>query len=204
MFTSLNSKGVIPDPPFLYYKDSIRFYTTQAFHKLSSSFVLMQNKHTISFYHPKACQPETSATRFSPTQRSRTHTHSHTKRVPITFTKNRGVVMSTPPLIYYSYHSYTLRTCIVAGRGILGCFECVVKEDSFGLFGGLGRGSWQERKEGAGRGSWARERGRTREQEVAGGAGGGRGIASPKVGAKGEARGRGGKWRPGEGGRRAA
>lgn len=69
----------------------------------------------------------------------------------------------------------------------------MVKEDSFGLFGGLGRGSWQERKEGAGRGS-----------EDGAGAGGGRGIASPKVGAKGEARGRGGKWRPGEGGRRAA
>ena len=29
----------------------------------------------------------------------------------------------------------------------------MVKEESFGLFGGLGRGSWQERKEGAGRGS---------------------------------------------------
>lgn len=43
----------------------------------------------------------------------------------------------------------------------------MVKEDSFGLFGGLGRGSWQERKEGAGRGS-----------EDGAGAGGGRGIAS--------------------------
>lgn len=29
----------------------------------------------------------------------------------------------------------------------------MVKEDSFGLFGWVGRGSWQERKEGAGRGS---------------------------------------------------
>ena len=29
----------------------------------------------------------------------------------------------------------------------------MVKEESFGLLGGLGRGSWQERKEGAGRGS---------------------------------------------------
>jgi hypothetical protein len=29
----------------------------------------MKNKHTISFYHPKACQPETSATRFTPTKR---------------------------------------------------------------------------------------------------------------------------------------
>jgi hypothetical protein len=56
----------------------------------------MQNKHTISFYHPKACQAETTATRFTPTQRSRTHTH--TQRVPITFTKTRVVAMSTPPL----------------------------------------------------------------------------------------------------------
>lgn len=38
----------------------------------------MQNKHTISFYHPKACQAETSATRFTPTQRPRTHSHTHT------------------------------------------------------------------------------------------------------------------------------
>lgn len=108
--------------PFLYYKDSIRFYTMQAFHKLSPSFVLMQNETLISFYYPKACQPETTATRFTPTQRSRTHTHTHTQRVPITFTKTRVVAMSTTPLIYYSYHSYTLRTCIVAGRGILGVF----------------------------------------------------------------------------------
>ena len=36
------------------------------------------------------------------------------------------------------------------------------------------------------------------------GAGGGRGIASPKVGAKAEARGRGERWEPGEEGGRAA
>lgn len=58
----------------------------------------MKNKHTISFYHPKACQPETSATRLTPTKRSRTHTHTHTQRVPITFTKTWVVAMSTPPL----------------------------------------------------------------------------------------------------------
>lgn len=58
----------------------------------------MKNKHTISFYYPKACQPETSATRFTPTKRSRTHSHSHTQRVPITFTKTRVVAMGTPPL----------------------------------------------------------------------------------------------------------
>lgn len=61
----------------------------------------MKNKHTISFYHPKACQAETTATRFTTTQRSRTHTHTHTQRVPSTFTKTREVAMSTPPLIYY-------------------------------------------------------------------------------------------------------
>ena len=59
----------------------------------------------------------------------------------------------------------------------------------------------------AGRGGGADRRGKRELGEGArtdAGAGGGRGIASPKVGAKGEARGRGGKWRPGEGGRRAA
>lgn len=56
----------------------------------------MKNKHIISFYHPKACQAETTATRFTPIQRSRTHTH--TQRVPITFTKTREFAMSTPPL----------------------------------------------------------------------------------------------------------
>lgn len=61
----------------------------------------MKNKHTISFYHPKACQAETTATRFTPTQQPRTHTHTHTQRVPITFTKTRVVAMSTTPLIYY-------------------------------------------------------------------------------------------------------
>ena len=37
----------------------------------------MKNKHTISFYHPKACQAETSATPFTQTQRSRTHARTH-------------------------------------------------------------------------------------------------------------------------------
>ena len=66
--------------------------------------------------------------------------------------------MSTTPLIYYSYHSYTLRTCIVAGRGIWGCFECVVKEDSFGLFGWVGRGRggcWRRLARGGGPGAAA-------------------------------------------------
>lgn len=62
----------------------------------------MKNKHTISFYHPKACQAETSATRFTQTQRSRTHTHSHTKRVPMTFTKNScGCYEYHPPYILF-------------------------------------------------------------------------------------------------------
>lgn len=54
----------------------------------------MKNKHTISVYYPKACQAETSATRFTPTKRS----HTHTQRVPITFTKIREFAMSTPLL----------------------------------------------------------------------------------------------------------
>lgn len=69
--------------------------------------------------------------------------------------------MSTPPLIYYSYHSYTLRTYIVAGRGIWGCFECVVKEDSFDLFGRVGRGRggcWRKEERGGGAGEGAGER----------------------------------------------
>lgn len=189
----------------------------QAFHKLPSSFVLMKNKHTISFYHPKASQPETSATRFTPTQRSRSHTHTHTKRVPITFTKTRGVAMSTTPLIYYSYHSYILRTCIVAGRGIWGCFECVVKEDSFGLFGRVGRGRggcWRKEERGGGPGSGPGEgageregvegRRRSGKGEGRGGGLGRGGRGGGGLGAKEEARGRGGKWRPGEVGRRAA
>lgn len=58
----------------------------------------MKNKHTISFYHPKACQAETTTTRFTPTKRSRTITHTHTQRVPITFTKNSGVCWEYTPL----------------------------------------------------------------------------------------------------------
>ena len=64
---------------FLYYKDSIRFYTMQAFYKLSSSFVLMQNEHSISFYHPKACRHETAEPFTSPSSdRTPTHAHTHT------------------------------------------------------------------------------------------------------------------------------
>lgn len=64
---------------FLYYKDSIKYYTMQAFHKLSSSFVLMQNEHGISFYHTKACRRETAEPFTSPSNdRSRTHAHTHT------------------------------------------------------------------------------------------------------------------------------
>ena len=62
---------------FLYYKDSIISYTMQAFHKLSSSFVLMQNEHGISLYHPKACRHETAEPFTSPSS-DRTPTHAHT------------------------------------------------------------------------------------------------------------------------------
>lgn len=50
----------------------------------------MQNKHTISFYHPKACQAETSATRF-------THAHAHTTGSDYIH-KNSGVCWEYPPL----------------------------------------------------------------------------------------------------------
>jgi hypothetical protein len=55
----------------------------------------MQNKHTISFYHPKACQAETSATRFTPTKRSRTHTHTTGSEY---IHKNSGVCYEYTPL----------------------------------------------------------------------------------------------------------
>lgn len=58
----------------------------------------MKNKHTISFYHPKACLAETSATRFTTTQRSRSHEHAHTTGSEDISTKNREFAMSTPPL----------------------------------------------------------------------------------------------------------
>ena len=165
----------------------------QAFHKLSSSFVLMKNKHTISFFYPKACQSETTATRFTPTQRSRTHTRTHTTGSDYIH-KNSGVCYEYTPLIYYSYHSYILRTCIVAGRGILGVFGwCGERGEFWSVWlGGEGEPTGEERASGA------RERRRTRWE------GGGRGSASPKVGAKAEARGRGERWEPGEEGGRAA
>ena len=59
----------------------------------------MQNKHTISFYHPKACQPETSATRFTPIQRSRTHTHTHTTGSDYIH-KKLGSLLGVPPPLY--------------------------------------------------------------------------------------------------------
>lgn len=59
----------------------------------------MQNKHTISFYHPKACQAETSATPFTPTQRSRTHAHAHAHTTGSDYIhKNSGVCYEYPPL----------------------------------------------------------------------------------------------------------
>lgn len=70
----------------------------------------------------------------------------------------------------------------------------MVKEDSFGLFGWVGRGEGRMLEEG---GERRRAGGRAPGSGKGWRGGGG-------VGAKGEARGRGGKWRPGEGGRRAA
>lgn len=102
--------------------------------------------------------------------------------------------MSTPPLYITSYHSYILRTCIVAGRGILGVFGWCGEIGEFWAVWPGGKGE-PTGEEGA---SGARERRRTRWE------GGGRGSASPEVGAKAEARGRGERWEPGEEGGRAA
>lgn len=79
----------------------------------------MQNEYRISFYHPKACQPETTPIlHHNPTP---THAHAHT--TGSNYTPNKlGVCYDYSPLYITSYHSYILRTCIVAGRGILGVF----------------------------------------------------------------------------------
>lgn len=58
----------------------------------------MQNKHNISFYYPKACQPETSATRFTPTQRPRTHAHAHTTGSDYIHKNSGGCYEYHPPL----------------------------------------------------------------------------------------------------------
>lgn len=58
----------------------------------------MQNETIISFYYPKACQSETTATRSTTTQRPRTP--STTIRAPITIQMNSEFAMPTP-LIYY-------------------------------------------------------------------------------------------------------
>lgn len=59
----------------------------------------MQNETLISFYYPKACQPETTATRFTTTQRPRTP--STTIRDPITLQMNSEFAMTTPPYILF-------------------------------------------------------------------------------------------------------
>lgn len=57
----------------------------------------MKNKHTISFYHPKACQPETSATRFTPDQ-TITHAHAHAHTTGSDYIhKNLGGCYEYPP-----------------------------------------------------------------------------------------------------------
>ena len=61
----------------------------------------MKNKHTISFYHPKACQPETSATRFTPTKRSRTHAHAHTTGSDYIHKNSGGCYEYPPPYILF-------------------------------------------------------------------------------------------------------
>lgn len=61
----------------------------------------MQNKHTISFYHPKACQSETTATPLHHDPTITLALATHTQRLPITFTKNREFAMGTPPYILF-------------------------------------------------------------------------------------------------------
>lgn len=63
----------------------------------------MQNKHTISFYNPKACLAETSATRFTQTKRSRTHarTHAHATGSEDIHKKSWGCYESHPPYILF-------------------------------------------------------------------------------------------------------
>lgn len=58
----------------------------------------MQNEYRISFYHPKACQPETTPILYhDPT---RTHAHAHT--TGSNYTPNKlGVCYEYSPLIYY-------------------------------------------------------------------------------------------------------
>lgn len=59
----------------------------------------MKNKHTLSFFYPKACQAETTTTRFTPTQRSRTHERTRTHTTGADYIhKNSGVCYEYPPL----------------------------------------------------------------------------------------------------------
>lgn len=60
----------------------------------------MQNKHTISFYYPKACQAETTTTRFTPTQRPRSlaRTRTHTTGADDIHKNSGGCYEYTPPL----------------------------------------------------------------------------------------------------------
>ena len=70
----------------------------QAFHKLSSSFVLMQNEYRISFYHTKACQPEATAI----LHRDPTRTLAHALTTGSNYIpKAREFAMGTPPYILF-------------------------------------------------------------------------------------------------------
>lgn len=63
----------------------------------------MKNKHTISFYHPKACQAETSATPFTQTQRSRAHARAlaHTTGSDYIHKNSWGCYEYHPPYILF-------------------------------------------------------------------------------------------------------
>lgn len=62
----------------------------------------MQNKHTISFYHPKACQSETTATRFTPHPTiTHAHAHAHTTGSDDIHKKSCGCYEYSPPYILF-------------------------------------------------------------------------------------------------------
>lgn len=61
----------------------------------------MQNEHSISFYHPKACRHETAEPFTSPSS-DRTPTHAHTHTTGSKYKPQKlGSLLGLLPLIYY-------------------------------------------------------------------------------------------------------
>lgn len=65
----------------------------------------MQNKHTISFYNPKACLPETTPILYHDPTPTHAHAHAHTTGSEYIH-KNSGGCYEYSPLYITSYHSY--------------------------------------------------------------------------------------------------